>query len=135
MGKFTELEQDVYSVFSSVNWVAENIKTYPQNFLAVNAGDEYIRVAVLPTGTGINIKSVSGILIIDIYTAAGKGTRRAVLIADTLGLYLEGKTKATAAKASTQFFSGSLNHIGIDKDNPSLYRSSYTIPFNYFGVY
>lgn len=134
MGKFTDVEKDIYSVFSSQAWVNENIKTYPSNFLAINPGNEYIRVSVIPSGNGINIQSVSGILIIDIYTSAGSGIRRASLIADILEGYFAGKQKQTAQNAVTQFTSGTLNHTGVDRDNPSLYRSSYTIPFNYYGV-
>jgi len=134
MGKFTNLEQDIYSVFSSPSWIAENIKTYPSNFIAVNAGNEFLKVTIIASGSSVNLISVSGVLLIDIFTAAGSSSRRAVMIADILGSYFEGKTKSTASQVVTQFGSGSLTHIGLDSSNPSLFRSTYTIPFNYFGV-
>lgn len=134
MGKYANLEKDVFSVFSASNWVAENIKTYPNNFLAINAGNEYIRVLVIPNSNGINLRSVSGVLIIDIFISAGSGPNKASLIADKLDLYLVGKSKTTGLNNITQFKNSTLSHVGVDKDNPSLYRSTYTIPFNYFGV-
>ena len=135
MGTYTALETDVYSIFSSAGWLAENVKTYPSNFLAISPGNEYIKVSIIPSGRGINLKSKSGILIIDIYTPAGGGPRAASLIADKLDSYLVGKTVTTVSRTNTQFEQSSLSHLGTDRDNSSLFRSSYTIPFNYFGAY
>ena len=43
MGKYEILEKDVYSVFSSNEWKAENIKTFPTNFVVMNTtNDEFI---------------------------------------------------------------------------------------------
>lgn len=135
MSKYSRINTDVFSIFSSNAWKAENIKTYPSNFIAINAGDEFIRVSIIPNGNGINIKSVSGILIIDIFTPAGNGPKRASLIADKLDQYLVGKSINTQSQSTTQFKSSSFGLGSLDKDNPSLFRSSLTIPFNYFGVF
>jgi len=134
MGMYTNLESDVYSVFSSAGWLAENIKTYPSNFLAISPGNQYIKISIIPSGSWVNRVSKSGVIIIDIYTPAGGGPRAASLIADKLDQYLANKTVSTANNASTQFGQSSLSHLGNDRDNVALYRSSYTIPFNYFGV-
>lgn len=130
MSKYQDLEENIFSVFATNAWQAENIKTFPSNFLALNAGNEYIRVSIIPAGEGININSVSGILIIDIFTSAGSGPKAATLIADKLELYLAGKKID-----NTQFFASTLSYLGLDIDNRALYRSSYSIPFKHFGVF
>lgn len=134
MGKYTTLQDDVFSVFALPGWGDENIKTFPTDFVAVNAGTEYIRVNVIPNGGGINNESIAGILVIDIFVAAGLGPSRTNLIADKLDQFLQGKSLSTADGILTQFFSSSLAPIGKDRENPALWRSSYTIPFKSFGV-
>ncbi len=134
MGKYMNLQQDIFSIFNSSAWKAENIKTFPSDFVIVNAGNEFIRVTIVASGAGINLNSVSGVSIIDIFTSAGNGPKRASLIADKLDLHLVGKSVTTQSNAVTQFFTSSLDFKGLDKDNSALSRSTYTIPFNYFGV-
>lgn len=135
MGKFETLQSDIFSVFGSASWVNEDIKTVPENFVLTITNSEYIRVAILPgTISEVNINSISGQLMIDIFTPAGKGPLRAYQIADKLDEYLNGKTVKTG-EGSTQFRASSLNSIGQDVDNKSLFRSLYTISFNYFGVF
>lgn len=133
MGRYANIEQDVYSIFASTSWVATLIKTFPSNFVPKEPGSEFVRVSVIPSGAALNRISASGILIIDIFIPAGSGSKRAALIADTLDNFLVNKTIATGA-GSTQFGVSSLAHKGADKANPTLHVSSYTIPFNLFGV-
>jgi hypothetical protein len=132
MGKYVNLEQDVFSVFASADWLNEDIKTFPTNYIAVNSGNEFIRVSVIPSGKPINRDSLAGILIIDIFIPAGAGTRRAMGIADTLDKYLVDKSKQTSTGV-TQFGISSLVHNGLDKALLSLHRSTYTIAFNFYG--
>jgi hypothetical protein len=134
MGKYSNLQADAFSIFDSAAWKAENIKTFPTNFVPVSPGNEFIRVSLLPSGNGINIRSVSGVFIIDIFTPAGNGPKRVSQIADKLDQYLVGKSMSTSAGSVTQLQNSSLQPNGIDRDNSTLYRSTYTIPFNYFGV-
>ena len=134
MGKYSKLQTDVFSIFDSSSWKAENIKTFPQNFIIMNPGNEFLRINILPANGGINVKSVSGLCIIDIFTSAGNGPKRSYLIADKLDSYLQGKSINAEDGACTQFSSSFMKHLGVDKENPSLFRSSYEIPFNYFGV-
>ena len=134
MGKFTELETDIYSIFGSGLWQNENIKTVPANFIVPDPGTEYIRINVVPSGTGINRNSVSGILLIDIFTSAGEGTRASTLIADKLDDFLQEETISTVAGKNTQFKFSTLTFDGLDPVSKNLHKSSYTIPFNYFGV-
>jgi hypothetical protein len=129
MGKYLNLEQDVFSIFGSPEWLAEDIRTYPSNFVATKIEDEFLRVSILPSGGGVNLRSVSGMMIVEIYIPSGRGTKRLNEIADTLDSYLEGNTKNRV-----QMSSSALSIIGEDKDNPSLFRANYSIPFNYYGV-
>jgi hypothetical protein len=129
MGKYSQVQVDIFSIFNSSSWKAENIKTLPQNFIAMNSGNEFLRINIIPAGAGINVRSVSGIIIVDIFTPAGTGPKRSLLIADKLDSYLQGKS-IPSEKGNTQFQSSSFRTIGVDKDNPSLFRSNYEIPFN-----
>lgn len=134
MGKYEATEINVFSVFDSAEWKAEAIKTYPTNFIAVNPGNEYIRVNIIPSGKGVNLVSLSGVIIVDIFTSAGNGPRRTSTIADKLDRYLVGKSLETVNGATLQLKNSTLALVGVDPDNTSLYRSIYTIPFNLFGV-
>ena len=116
MGKYVNLEQNIFSIFGSSEWLAENIKTYPSNFIAVDAPSEFLRISVIPAGEGLNLRSVSGIMLVDIFVPSGGGTRRLGEIADKLDLYLEGQTTDRV-----QFGSSAMKISGKDKDNPKLF--------------
>ncbi len=133
MGRYADLERDVYSVFDLPSWKAKNITTLPNNFTSKSAVGEFIRVSVIPGGAALNRRSASGVLIIDIFIAAGSGSKRANLIADVLDEFLVNKTLSTGY-GNTQLGISSLVHKGLDKANPTLFFSSYSIPFNHFGV-
>jgi hypothetical protein len=134
MGKYENLLKTVLAIFGTSAWIAESIKTYPQNFIGVSLGNEYIRVHVLPSGRGLDLKSASGQVIIDVFTPAGDGPVRAALIADRLDAYLLGKSFA-ASTATVQFDkTSSFSPVGLDKGNAALFKSIFTIPFNLFGV-
>jgi len=132
--KYTALYEDVYSVFATSDWNAESIKTFPENFVGNNVGSTYIRVAILPSSNGANWRSVSGLVMIDIFVPAGGGTRSITQIADKLDKYLAGQEFKNTNNGKTSFIGSTLSVLGNDRDNPSLYRASYSIPFNYFGV-
>lgn len=134
MGKYTALETDIYSVFHQVGgWPTTGIDTHPVNFVPPQPASRFIKVAILPSDDGVNINSVSGIIMIDIFTSAGNGQTDAFDIADKLDTYMVGKT-FNVGSGSTQCGKSAVRPEGIDKDNPALYRTTYTIPFNYYGV-
>jgi hypothetical protein len=134
--KYSSLYGDIYAIFDLAGWKAENIKTFPENFVGSVVGDEYVRVNIVASGnTGDKrIGSVSGLLIIDIFIPAGAGPRRAATIADKLDKYLAGQSKKLTSNGNTQFGISAMSPLGNDRDNASLYRFHYSIPFNYFGV-
>jgi hypothetical protein len=132
MGKYAQTEQDIYSIFGTTQWKSEGIKTFPENFSAVNTGEEFIRVAILagqynPTNP---LRSISGQVIIDIFIPAGATPKRANIIADKLDDYLVGKIIPNT-NGATQFFSSSLSTVGGDPDDPTLFRTNYSINFSY----
>jgi hypothetical protein len=134
MGKYTNLEKDIFALIDDNLSLIPNLKIYPSNFVDTSPESLFIRVSIIPSGNGLNIKSISGLMIIDIYVPAGTGPRMTSEIADGLDVHLVGKTLKTTTGGSTQFGNSSLQPLGIDKDNPTLYRSSYTISFNFYGV-
>jgi hypothetical protein len=132
MGKYSDLLTAVFSVFDSTPWKDTNIKTFPSNYVAVNSGNEFLRVSVLPSGLGINPKSTAGLLLIDIFTPAGNGPNRAFALADSLDSFLVGKS-VNALTGVVQCATSALSGAEKDSDNPTLVRARYTIPFSYFG--
>ena len=135
MGKYQDVIDDVFSVFSAPGWLAESIPTYPQNHIPINPGDEFIRVSIVPSSyLSTSRSSLSGQLIIDIFTVAGNGPSRSFAIADILDQYLLNKYLNTSGNGATQFIGSAMGNGDLDRDNPSLYRSIYTINFNYTGV-
>jgi hypothetical protein len=133
MGKFESLTKAVLSIFETAEWKIEGLKTYPSNFVTVSSGNTFLRVDVIPGGAGINLKSTSGQVMIDIFTPAGSGPLTALRIADKLDAYLVGKSKIVD-NCNVQLGNSSFNNRGIDKSNSALSHSVYVIPFNYFGV-
>lgn len=135
MDKYSVVTQDILSIFGSNAWKSEGIKTFPANFVAIEPGNEYVRVTVIPGGRGINHRSLSGVLILDIFIPAGNGQKRASFIADKLDGHLACKTLSSSTTYSIQCSQSVLTFSGKDADNPTLYRATYTIPFNLFGVF
>jgi hypothetical protein len=130
MGKYADIQKDVFSIFKTARWTAKGINTFPSNFVG-EAADDYIRIHIISGGKGVNINSVSGILNIDIFVAAGKGPNKVTQIADTLDTFLVGEHLSTGSGV-TQIGASNLVLSGADRDNPSLYRAIYSVPFNYF---
>jgi len=134
MGKYEILEKDVFSVFDSQPWKDLELETYPSNYIVDSPADEFLRISIIPSGRGLNLSSVSGILVIDIFIPAGKGPKRSAIIADILDTYLVGKSLSTVSGNTTQFGNSFMSPQGTDVDNSSLFRAVYTIPFNFFGA-
>ena len=133
MQKFDSIQKSVMSIFGAASWTSNSIKTFPENFVGSVPENEYIRINILPHGEGINLNSVSGVLMIDVFVPSGEGILRRGQIADLLDVQLVGKV-ITSSGGIIQFGKSSMSSEGVDKDNPSLFRSIYTVPFNFFGV-
>jgi hypothetical protein len=134
MGKYIDVQTDVFSVLASVNWSNENIPTFPQNFVITGNLSEFVRVTIISSGPALSEISTSGVLIAEIFAASNAGPTRSLEIADKLDSYLSRKTLNTSAGKTTQLFQSSLRFDGPDSDNPGLVRSTLSVPFSYFGV-
>lgn len=129
MGKFSNLETDIFDLFGSAEWQAESIPSFPANFFPENVTGSFIRHSIVPSGETLYANSVGGLLMVEIFTAAGRGPTASSEIADTLDAHFQQKTHG-----STQFFRSNLGAVVKDPDNPTLARAIYQIPFSYFGV-
>ena len=134
MSKYTGIQSDIFSIFNTSAWKAENIRTIPADYEGEIGTNEFIRINILVSGRGANLVSSSGIVIVDIFTPAGFGPKRQNFIADKLDAYLQNKSVSTESKSVTQFRASTLNPIGIDSVNKSLSRAHYEIPFSFFRV-
>jgi len=132
MGKYATLETDVYSIFGSDSWRAEKILARPSNFMAISKADTFIRVSVIPGNAGINVNSISGLLLIEIFIPAGKGNKMAFEIADTLDDHLVGRSVKTG-QGTTQFQNSTCTPSGNDKVDQALFMYEYSIPFSYYN--
>lgn len=132
MGKFSSAEELLYSVFGGQAWVAENVPTFPSNFTNGQGLQRYIRVTPICSGAGVNVRSVSGLLNIDIFTKAGEGYKDTNAIADAIDKHFAGKA-IKLSQGSLQCLSSTLTHLGRDADNPALHRSLFSVPFNFYG--
>ena len=132
MNKYTSLQEDIFSVFKSVEWLYLSIPTFPSDFTGTATGN-YLRVSILPGDDNLvnPPRSVSGQVIIEIFVKAGSGPFITATMADTLDTFLSGKYFTTTANGSTQFGTSTLGNGRNDKDNPSLYCTPYSIPFNF----
>jgi hypothetical protein len=128
VGKLVAAVDDIFSFFGSFVWSSENIATFPQNFVNTSGLNEFVRLNVILAPLPINRGSASGMLKVEIFTEAGQSIDRPVEIADRLNTHLENKFVGQC-----QFTGSSLTNIGLD-ENPALFKSIYTINFNFFGV-
>lgn len=135
MGKYTLVEDNVNSVFAADAWKSEGVRTLPKDFTGAVSGNEYIRISTITDGQQLAnpLKSVSGQVLIDIFIPAGRGPTRANLIADKLDTHLVGQTIGTEA-GNVQFGSSSMAPRGNDRDNASLSKYLYSVPFNFYGI-
>ena len=131
MNKYTKTQDDIYSVFDSTAWKANNVVTYPADYVPPDNSTEFIRLSIIPSGESLNSNSISGVVMIDIYIKAGYGSNRIWEIADLLDSFLVEKSFSLSTSV-TQFFNSSVGE-GDDPDK-TLNRKIYTIPFKHFGV-
>jgi hypothetical protein len=131
MGKYTELDDMVFSVFGSDDWASTGVKVVPSNFLA-KGHEEFVRINIIPGDRGINHQSVSGILIANIFVESGNGPSRTSEVADLLDRFLSGVRLSNEATKGLQFFGSSLVSLGVDPKISSLFRADYTINFKYY---
>lgn len=133
MGRFEQSSINALSFFATSAWTDTGIEVVPENFSGKIVGGEYVRATQVMAVTPINRNSTSGLLQVDIFVEADKGPKRGAQIADLLDLLLSSKT-VVSGETSTQFGIATVQNLGYDQANPSLYRYLFSVPFNHFGV-
>jgi hypothetical protein len=129
MGKYVGCENDIFSIFASAAWEEEHVAIYPRSVEVEKGPPPYLLFTIVPSGPPLNAASSSGVLLVEIYTAWGLGPKPASELADTLDKYLQHKSVGR-----TQLFNSSLDRQERDKDNPSVARVIYSLPYSHFGV-
>ena len=134
MGKYETISRLVNSIFGTPEWALEAIPTYPPNFAIPSGTTKAIRLSIVASGSNkVSFpKSVSGQIIIDIFTSVGDGPKQGNLISDTLDRYISGKSITDGGTIQTS--ESTLVDMGDDTADKSLRRFKYSISFNYYGV-
>jgi hypothetical protein len=122
INRYQELENDVFAI---IREATTDLPIFPANF-NVDA-PEYIRVTIISSRKGVNVTSIEGQVIFDIFITAGTGPSKLTFIADQLDGYFLGESLR-----NTQFFESAYTPLGRDRDNPSLYQGQYTLTFKHF---
>jgi len=133
MGKYTNIDEAIFTVFATAAWLERKIPTYVTNVPANKNDTQFLRLNIIPSGKGVNIRSASGVLIIEIFVLRDRGTPPISKLADALDAHLLGQSRPVS-DGNVQFFSSNLGNGGPDSANPALYRADYSINFNYNEV-
>lgn len=128
MGKYELAEQAVFNVFDSTEWKDKEITSVPSGHDGPLTAP-YIRIKVIPSGQSLNAKSISGLVMIEIFTAWGEGPRPSTRIADILDEFLQYKSFP-----QIQLFLSACTGFEQDVDKNDLGRAIYSVPFSHFGV-
>lgn len=138
MSKFLQVQDDIFSIFGSAEWEAQGLKTYPREFGVIETAlfeDRALRLSILMNREGINLISLAGLLMIEIFTLGSRGPKIIVETADTLDNFLVGRTLSTYLGLSTQFFNSTLGLSQQDKINPRMVSTIYSISFTHNGAF
>lgn len=134
--RYVNMCKDIFSVFAQHSWIAEKIPIMPHHTLPTIQNMEYVTFTMLPSKAPLNPNSLSGLLVLEIFTPVSKMPMRALEIADKLDGYLVNKSFKTG-EGVTQFLTSAIEDrgIAIDTANSGLCRTLYSIPFNHYGVF
>ena len=127
MSKYTDVISDVEGLFATSAWTSNNISAFPANYRVPANTSEFVKIEVLPLRSNSDYGrfGLEGIIYIQTYVQANNGIRRLMEIADLLDIILQNETLGNG----TQTRESSLNILGLDKDNPELFRADYQVEF------
>lgn len=126
MGKYSSAQTDIFNL---LNQLKSDVRVFPNNFKGEKGDPPFVRVTIVPSGPPLNASSLSGVLLVEIFTAWGEGPDSSTNIADKLDKHLQYKSVG-----QTQLFNSSMDRQERDKDNQALSRTIYSLPFSHFGV-
>ena len=130
MARLESITSDIFSIFGSLEWTTLGIPTYPQNFVNNDSLDEFVRVSFAIGPGASSVTASQGLMKVEIYTPVGQSIDRAVEIGENLNNLFERLTIG-----GLQFMHPELSHTNQEfEEDPTLFRSLYSISFNYYGV-
>ena len=130
---YENLLNDIYNVFASNEWKAENLRIFPESYTGDTGSVPYLTLSIAPSRSefssfGAN-KKLSGFIIVSIHVDTKSGDIQLYDIADRLDSFLQAKL----LDKNTQFQTSHLIIRGIDPSNPSIYRGDYFVSFKNYG--
>lgn len=130
MSKYTDVISDIEGQFATSDWTTNNIPAFPSNYRVASNQSEFVKIEVLPLRSNSDYGrfGIEGIVYVQVYVQANKGVRRLMEIADLLDNLLQNKTLTNG----TQTRESSLNVLGLDKDNPELFRGDFSVQFIHY---
>jgi len=130
MSKYTDVISDIEGQFATSTWTANSITAFPSNYRVPANQSEFVKIEVLPLKSNIDYGrfGIEGIIYIQTYVQANNGVRRLMEIADLLDNLLQNKTFTNG----TQTRESGLSVLGLDKDNPELFRGDYSVQFIHY---
>jgi hypothetical protein len=126
---FEETYSTIFGIFASNEWKTHGIKTVPQDTVLPTGTVPFVRVSVLPSAYGVNIVSLGGMVMLEIYTPSGDGPALSVSIADKLRSLISNKSLTAPSGRTVQFRSPTLSAKGADPRNSSLSKSVLVFEF------
>jgi hypothetical protein len=125
---FEEISQSIYGVFASPQWSAAQIPAVPFNFQGVTPDGTHIKVSVIPGRpeylSHSKDKKLSGLLVLSVFTDNSSGQLELFKTADILDTFFQSKRIG-----KVDFGVSTCRPVGVDPDNPTLYRGDYSISF------
>jgi len=123
----TELYKIVATGLSSVYPI------YPSDFKGESSSTPFIKMnfvfAKAERYAYQHKKEISGMIVFQIFYDSGYGQKQPATIANLITTYFEDKLVKTNLQTSL----GSLEFLGPDRDDTTLSRADYSVPFTYYG--
>ena len=123
-----DVQTDLEGVFLSPAWADHNIVVVPDDFPLVGEGVKF-KIDGSSRSYYYGGYGITGKLYLSIYTKAGRGQTGANEIIDILNTLFQGRT----FDSGTQTGPSTSISLGIDRDNRSLMRTDYSVPFTKFS--
>jgi hypothetical protein len=122
---------DLEGLVVSSAWV-DLPTTYPDEFKEEITEMTYLKYGIILTNTTSYYAeySVTGLISIRIFYPKTESKRYAALIADKLNTIL---SKVMIGSGAIQTSSSNLQFLGVDPENTTLQRATFTVPFTYSG--
>lgn len=128
---FEEITQTIYSLINTS--LAAVYPTYPSDYKEEPSSVPFIKVTIVFSRAERyaykDKKEINGMLLLSVFYPSGEGQLDASRIADELDLIFQDRLLLP----NLQFYLGSAQFLGPDKDDNSLSRMDYSIPFCYYG--